>query len=162
MLFSSPHTGQGNSSKYSETVKESVQLFACSDTATIYVPAALRAAILQWYHTSPAASWSKAHAGNCEREFLLAQTHHSQEVWENTLASQHKSGTLGRSACQPIGPWVVRFNSTSVPGKVTIEKIHALTAIDKATEWPEFLAIRNKSGYHISVIFDSQWLCRYT
>jgi hypothetical protein len=61
-----------------------------------------------------------------------------------------------------VGPWVVCFNSTSVPGKATIEKIHALTVIDKATEWPEFLAIHNKSGYHVSVIFDSQWLCHYT
>jgi hypothetical protein len=60
-----------------------------------------------------------------------------------------------------IGPWDVRYNSTSVPGKTTIEKIQALTIIDKATGWPEFVAIRNKTSYHIAILFDSEWLCRY-
>ena len=60
-----------------------------------------------------------------------------------------------------IGPWDVRYNSTSVPGKSTIEKIHALTSIDKATGWPEFIAIKNKSSHHIALPFDSEWLCHY-
>jgi transposase InsO family protein len=47
------------------------------------------------------------------------------------------------------------------PGKATIEKIHALTVIDKATGWPEFIAIRNKSSYHISILFYSELLCCY-
>jgi hypothetical protein len=33
-----------------------------------------------------------------------------------------------------------------MPGRSTIEKIHALTSIDKATGWPEFIAIRNKTS----------------
>jgi hypothetical protein len=60
-----------------------------------------------------------------------------------------------------IGPWDVHYNSKDVPGKSTIEKIHALTIIDKATGWLEFIAIRNKSSYHITLLFDSNWLCRY-
>jgi len=60
-----------------------------------------------------------------------------------------------------VGPWDVRFNITSVPGKATIEKIHVLTVIDKATGWPEFIAICNKSSYHISILFDGEWLCHY-
>jgi len=60
-----------------------------------------------------------------------------------------------------VGPWDVRFNITSVPGKATIEKVHALTVIEKATGWPEFIAICNKSSYHISILFDSEWLCHY-
>jgi hypothetical protein len=55
-----------------------------------------------------------------------------------------------------IGPWDVHYNSKDVPGKSTIEKIHALTIIDKATGWLEFIAICNKSSYHITLL-----LCRY-
>jgi hypothetical protein len=33
--------------------------------------------------------------------------------------------------------------------------------MDKATGWPEFVAIKNKLSYHISILFDSEWLCRY-
>jgi len=43
---------RANSKKYNTTVRESVQLHTRSDTSTIYVPAALRAAILQWYHAT--------------------------------------------------------------------------------------------------------------
>jgi hypothetical protein len=57
-----------------------------------------------------------------------------------------------------IGPWDVRYNISSIPGRSTIEKIHALTIIDKTTGWPEFTAIRNKSSYHIALLFDSEWL----
>jgi transposase InsO family protein len=60
-----------------------------------------------------------------------------------------------------IGPWDVKYNSTSVPGKSTIEKIQALTIMDKATGWPEFVAIRNKTSLHIASSFDSEWLCCY-
>jgi hypothetical protein len=59
-----------------------------------------------------------------------------------------------------IGPWDVQYNSTSVPGKGTTEKIQALTIIDKATGWPEFVATRNKTSFHIALLFDSEWLCR--
>ncbi len=60
-----------------------------------------------------------------------------------------------------IGPWDVRYNSTLIPGKTTVEKIQALTIIDKATGWPEFVAIKNKTSQHITLLFDSEWLCRY-
>jgi hypothetical protein len=60
-----------------------------------------------------------------------------------------------------IGPWDIHCSSTSVPCRSTIEKVQALTIIDKATGWPEFAMIRNKSSYHIALLFDSTWLCRY-
>jgi hypothetical protein len=60
-----------------------------------------------------------------------------------------------------IGPWDVCYNLTAAPGKSTIEKIHALTTIEKATGWLEFTAILNKTSYHVSILFDSTWLCRY-
>jgi hypothetical protein len=33
--------------------------------------------------------------------------------------------------------------------------------IDKATGWPKFTAILNKTSYHIAILFDSVWLCHY-
>jgi len=49
----------------------------------------------------------------------------------------------------------------AVPGKSTIEKIYALTAINKATGWPECTAILNKTSYHVALLFNSTWLCCY-
>jgi len=43
---------RANSKKYNTTARESVQLHTRSDTAANYIPAALRAAILQWYHAT--------------------------------------------------------------------------------------------------------------
>jgi len=61
-----------------------------------------------------------------------------------------------------IGPWDVHYNSTSIPGKGTVEKIRALTMIDKATGWREFAAIIHKTSYHIAILFCSIWLCWYS
>jgi transposase InsO family protein len=60
-----------------------------------------------------------------------------------------------------IGPWPVQYESSLTPGKTSIEKIQALKIIDKATGWPEFIVTRNKSSYHISILFDNDWLCCY-
>lgn len=58
-----------------------------------------------------------------------------------------------------ISPWDVHYKSSSVPGKGTIQKIEALTIIDKTTGWREFIAIQNKTSYHIAILFNSE--CRY-
>jgi hypothetical protein len=55
-----------------------------------------------------------------------------------------------------ISPWDIKYNSSEVPGKASVEKIQALTVMDKATGWPEFIAIRNKTSYHITILFDSE------
>jgi hypothetical protein len=60
-----------------------------------------------------------------------------------------------------IGPWDVHYNLTNAPGKTIVEKIHALTIIDKATGWLEFITIQNKTSQHIVLLFGSEWLCRY-
>jgi hypothetical protein len=36
------------------------------------------------------------------------------------------------------------YNATSVPGKTIVEKIQVVIITDKATGWPEFVAIKNK------------------
>jgi len=77
------------------------------------------------------------------------------------LPAHHKLSPWEEVHVDLIGPWDVRYNSSATPGKSTIEKIQALTITDKATGWPEFVAIKNKSSYHISIVFDSEWLCHY-
>ena len=58
--------------------------------------------------------------------------------------------------------WMLQLElRISVPGKSTIEKIHALTCIDKAIGWLEFIAIRNKTSHHVALCFYSEWLCHY-
>ena len=128
----------------------------------------------------PAAPRSQAHASHPERKLLLARRRRGHR--KNSEELQHLSAMQAYS-CKKygkiplpannkltpweeihvdlIGPWDVRYNSKDVPGKSTIEKIHALTIIDKATGWPEFIAICNKSSNHIALLFDSNWLCRY-
>jgi hypothetical protein len=39
--------------------------------------------------------------------------------------------------------------------------MQALTINDKAAGWPEFVIICNKTSYHISLLFESEWLCHY-
>jgi hypothetical protein len=56
-----------------------------------------------------------------------------------------------------IGPWPVKYESHTNPGKTSIEKIQDLTIIDKATRWPEFIATQNKTSYHISILFDCEF-----
>jgi hypothetical protein len=79
---------------------------------------------------------------------ILLPTHQKFQPWEEVHVDF-------------IGPWDARFNYTNIPGKSTIQKIHALTIIDKATGWPEFIAIKNKTSLHIALLFDSEWLCSY-
>jgi len=171
---------RANSKKFIIIVRESVQLHARSDTATIYVPAALRAAILQWYHATLQHPGVKRMQATVRENFYWPGMDATVESLVHTCAicQQCKLTAVKKYGKIPlpvntkvtpweevhvnlVGPWDVRFNITSVPGKATIEKIHALTVIEKATGWPEFIAICNKSSYHISILFDSEWLCRY-
>jgi hypothetical protein len=149
-------------------------------TDSIYVPASLRAAILQWFHTILQHPGIKRMQATVKEHFywpgidaaieaviracavcqkckitavkkygkIPLPTHRHYKPWEEIYVDL-------------IGPWDVRYNSSSVPGKTTVEKIQALTIIDKATGWPEFVALRNKTSYHVAISFDSKWLCRY-
>jgi len=87
------------------------------------------------------------------------QTNSSQKVWKNSIT--HQSAYWEEVYVDLIGPWDVRYNSSGIPGRSTIEKIHALTCIDKATGLPEFVAIQNKTSHHVALLFDGEWLCRY-
>ena len=59
-----------------------------------------------------------------------------------------------------VGPWTEKIKHTKTQ-KVTKQTLWALTAIDKATVWPEIVWIKEKSSLNISNFFDQAWLCQY-
>jgi hypothetical protein len=155
-------------------------VYVHTPTQTIYVPASLRAAILQWYHTSLQHPGIKRMQCTVKENFYWPSVDAAIEklVRACTTCQQCKITAVKKYGKIPlptqkslapweevhvdlIGPWDVRYNSTSAPGKSTIEKIQALTIMDKATGWPEFVAIHNKTSQTIALSFDSEWLCRY-
>lgn len=90
------------------------------------------------------------------------QAHCSKKIWQATLVPISTTTRPWEEVhIDLIGPWDVKYNSSGIPGKGSVEKIQALTVIDKAPGWPELLAIKNKTSYHITILFDSEWLCRY-
>jgi hypothetical protein len=161
-------------------VRENVELYAHAQQETIYVPPSLRASLLQWYHSTLQHPGVKRMQATVREHFYwpgidaaiesLVRTCDTCQRCKLTAVKRYGKIPLpATSTLAPweevhvdlIGPWDMQYNSTAVPGKSTIEKIHALTAIDIATGWPEFTAILNKTSYHVSILFDSTWLCRY-
>ena len=59
-----------------------------------------------------------------------------------------------------IGPWKVHFKLTK-SGRTLTQQVKGFTAVDKATGWPEIVAIPNKRGLTVAHLFDEAWLCRY-
>jgi hypothetical protein len=166
--------------KYETTQRNGTAVFVHKQTGSIYVPAALRSSILQWYHTTLQHPGTKRMQATLRENFYWPGMDASVESLVRTcdtcqqckLTAVRKYGKIPLPAntkiasweevhVDLIGPWDVHYNSQSVPGKGSIQKIQALTIIDKATGWPEFAAIRNKTSYHIALLFDSTWLCRY-
>jgi hypothetical protein len=166
--------------KYSTTMREGVQLYVKTASDTIYVPASLCSAIMQWYHTTlqhpgikcmqatlrenfywpgmDAAVGALVHTcANCQKCKLTAV----KKYGKIPLPTNIKLAAWEEVHVDLIGPWDVCYNSSTVTGRSTIEKIQALTIINKATGWPEFVTIRNKSSYRIALLFDSTWLCHY-
>jgi hypothetical protein len=166
--------------KYKQSVRDGVAIYTHPATQAIYVPASLRNAVLQWYHTSLQHPGIKRMQATIKENFYWPGIDASVESLVRTcdtcqkckITAVKKYGKIPLPVSNTIspweevhvdliGPWDVHYNSISIPGKGTIQKIQALTVIDKATGWPEFIAIQNKTSYHIAILFDSEWLCRY-
>jgi hypothetical protein len=142
---------------YVTTKKEGQKIYVCKTKAAIYVPTSLRAVLLEWYHTNlqhPGIKHMQATIKQCKITTI-------KKYDKIPLPAYHKLSPWEEVHVDLIGPWDVRYNSATTPGKSTVEKIQALTIMDKATSWPEFVAIKNNTSYHISILFDSEWLCRY-
>jgi len=165
---------------YKKKMRENIELYVHAQQETIHIPASLRASLLQWYHLTLQHPGIKCMQATIREHFYwpgidaavesLVRTCDTCQKCKLTAVKQYgKIPLTVTSTLAPweevhvdlIGPWDVQYNSTAVPGRSTVEKIHAFTAIDKATGWPEFTAIQNKTSYHISILFDGIWLCRY-
>ena len=56
------------------------------------------------------------------------------------------------------------LESTTSPlqdGTNSYKEIKALTIIDRATAWPEFVAAKRFTSAYVTELFDSEWFCRY-
>ena len=161
-------------------MKENIELYVHAQQETIYVPASLRASLLQCYHLTLQHPGVKRMQATLREHFYWPGIDAAVESLVRTcdtcqkckLTAVKRYGKIPLPVTSTLAPWEevhvdligprdVQYNSTAVPGRSTVEKIHALTAIDKATGWPEFTAILNKTSYHISILFDGIWLCRY-
>ena len=151
---------------------------APSNDFKIYIPRALRQELLEWYHDQlihpgttrmmatigQAFSWPgwssdiKHLVGNCDK------------CQRNKITAGRRYGKLPRDNrtrdipwndvhVDLIGPWSV--DVTLPDGSTQPHSISALTCIDSATQWPEFVATAHKTSFHISKLFDSHWICRY-
>jgi hypothetical protein len=73
---------------------------------------------------------------------ILLPTHRTLAPWEELHVDL-------------IGPWEVRYNSSSIPGNTTVEKIQALTIIDKATRLVFYNNGTEFTGQEIQELLDS-------
>jgi hypothetical protein len=58
--------------KYKQTTRDNTSIYVTSHTEEIYVPAPLRASILEWYHTTLQHPGIKRMQATLKRELLLA------------------------------------------------------------------------------------------
>jgi hypothetical protein len=166
--------------KFMAEMRDGTKLYVHETSKAIYVPVSLRNPILQWYHITLVHPGIKHMQATLKEHFCWPGVDAAIEELVRTcptcqkckikavkkygkipLPINHKLAPWEEVHIDLIGPWDVHYNSTSTLGRATIQKIQALTIIDKATGWPEFVTIQNKTSYHITLLFDSAWLCRY-
>ena len=145
----------------------------------IYVPVESRAELLEWYHENLIHPGIDKMANTIGIRFAWPGMTKDIKNYVNTCTiCQMYKKVGGRKygkipftddkGCEPwskvqtdlIGPWTVKFRLTK-ESKVLETNVSALTIMDKATRWPEFHYIDNKTSKEISRVFDQEWLCRY-
>ena len=145
----------------------------------IYVPKILRSDMLQWYHINLRHPGIDRMYATIRQNFLwpglkrevtnLVQT--CAVCQQNKVTGTKAYGTIPASDDRQVppwdtvhvdlvGPWNVYFRLTE-SGRTLTQQIKGFTAVDKATGWPEIVAISNKRGQTIANLFDEAWLCRY-
>lgn len=125
--------------------------------------------LLQWYHTALQHPGTKCMQATLQENFYRPGVNATIESFICTcdicqtckliivkkygkipLPSNNKIASWEQVHVDLIGPWDVHYNPSSVPGKGTIQKIQALTMIDKATG-SELAGIHNKTSCCIAV-----------
>ena len=59
-----------------------------------------------------------------------------------------------------VGPWKVHFRLSKTE-QILTKEVKALTIVDWATAWPEFVAAKRFTFAYVTELFDSEWICRY-
>jgi hypothetical protein len=149
---------KSQSTKYIKETRDGVPLYVTRDHANIYIPASLRFSILEWYHTT------LQHPGIARMQATIKESLYwpgldaavEKMVKKCQVCQQFKITAVRKYGKIPlprnnsilpweevhvdlIGPWPVQYASPRNPSHTTIQKIQALTIVDKATGWPEFV-----------------------
>ena len=59
-----------------------------------------------------------------------------------------------------VGPWKVQFRLSKTE-QILTKEVKALTIVDRATAWPEFVAAKRFNSAYVTELFDFEWLCCY-
>ena len=145
----------------------------------IYIPKLLRVDVLQWYHTNLRHPGIERMYATIRQNFLWPGLKKEVTKLVQTCETCQKNKVTGAKAYRTIpttddrqvppwdtvhvdlvGPWKVHFKLTR-SGRTLTQQVKGFTAVDKATGWPEILAISDKQGETVATLFDDAWLCRY-
>jgi hypothetical protein len=137
-------------------MRDHAELYAHQDTEAIYVPASLQTSILQWYRTTLQHPGIKRMQATLKEFFYWPGVDAAVESLVRTCATCQKCKL---TVMKKYGktPLPAKTNSTLGRKSMLISSAHGTLG----TGWPEFFAIRNKTSYHIALLFDSEWLCCY-
>jgi hypothetical protein len=165
--------------QYIKDTRSDMTLFVTREENKIYVPEALRADLLNWYHDMLLHPGEARMVATIKQHFYwkgmdsdisqLVKT--CEECQKFKITAQKKYGKIplpNNVVVEPwntiqvdmIGPWTVSFQISDSSRSIQ-KAIQALTIIDKATGWVEFIPTLNFSSKHVAQLFDAQWLCRY-
>ena len=156
--------------------KGSVELYTTNDHK-VYVPETLRDNLLSWYHEMLHHPGETRMSATIKQHFYwpgidAAISHHVKTCdtcQTSKVTAPKKYGKVPLptdTTADPwthvhvdmIGPWSVRFEQAN---RITTEEVRALTIMDKATGFVEFIPTISFLSKHVAELFDTHWLCRY-
>ena len=166
-------------SGYSEESYDDVQIITYKNK--LYIPLALRARILNWYHLylchpgdtrlaktiQQSCDWpglvnqAKVIARQCEICRKFKKT--GKRKYGKLPAKQAETEPWAEVDIDLIGPYTIETNQMDKNGSPIILTLTAMTFIDPVTGWFEIaeVPVNDKSSARVSQLFNYTWLCRY-
>ena len=152
---------------------------ATAQNFKVFVPLEMQDELIAWYHETLFHPGRDRMFETIARHFAWPKyfTMISKFVQDCPICQQNKIRAVrnygqvsldNRQRNQPfeavhldlIGPWKIDLHDEE-RGTSTVQEISALTCIDRATSYPEFHVIRDKTSRRVATTFDNEWLCRY-
>ena len=93
----------------------------------------------------------------CQRHKITGKGHYGQMP---IVSSLRDKDPFEKVYVDCAGPWTVRVKN-DVTHDLSDYKIHILTMVDAATNWPELALIPSANSRSCAKMFDLCWLCRY-